>query len=62
MADLPRNVSASDARSYVSRLAWALGGLVEVVLSAFALPLIILLVGLPVVLLIRVIIEIAHML
>lgn len=51
---------ASDARSRASALGWALQGLVEVVLLALVFPFVILLLGLPVVLLIRVMIEIAQ--
>ncbi len=62
MADPSGQVSGSDAHDYVSRLWWGLRGLVEVVLSIFAFPILILLVGLPIVLLVRLMIEIVEML
>jgi hypothetical protein len=65
MVDLSPSLLASDARSRASVLGWAYGGLVEVVLLVllvFAFPLVILLVGLPIALLIRALIEIAQML
>ncbi len=65
MVDLSRPLLASDARSHTSVLGWAYGGLVEVVLlvlMVFAFPLVILLLGLPIALLIRALIEIAQML
>jgi hypothetical protein len=52
---------ASRPLGYVRSLWWALQGLLEVVLVIVAFPLLILLVGLPVVLLIRLMIEIVQM-
>lgn len=57
-----RQLFASDPRGYVWSLWWALQGLLEVVLTIVAFPLLILLVGLPVVLLVRLLIEIVRML
>jgi hypothetical protein len=62
MADPSQQLSGSDAHRYVSRLWWGLIGLLEVVLSILAFPILILLVGLPVVLLVRLMIEIVQML
>jgi hypothetical protein len=47
---------------YFSNLWWALCGALEVILSIFALPILILLAGLPLVLLVRLMIEIVQML
>jgi hypothetical protein len=55
-------LAGSNLRGNVSSLWWALRGLFEVVLAIFALPFLILLVGLPLVLLVRLMIEIAQML
>jgi hypothetical protein len=60
MRDLVPAVVSSDSRSRASTLKWALQGFVEVILLALAFPVVILCLGSPVALLIRVIIEIAQ--
>ena len=60
-AERSQQLFASHPRGYVRSVWWALQGLLEVVLAIVAFPLLILLVGLPVVLLIRLMIEIVQM-
>jgi hypothetical protein len=60
-AERSRQLFASSPLGYVRSLWWTLQGLLEVVLVIVAFPLLILLVGLPVVLLIRLMIEIVQM-
>jgi len=60
MGDLVPAVVTSDSRSRASILRWALQGFAEVILLALAFPFVILLLGLPIALLIRVVLEIAQ--
>ena len=60
MGDLVSAVVRSDSRSRASILRWALQGFVEVILLALAFPFVILVLGLPIALLIRIVIEIAQ--